>query len=61
MAEDGKAVLKMMFNYLGRAIDDFDFLSSDGMHELTKVRIENKLLHSGNLQDLITHLKRLVK
>lgn len=59
MTEDDKAICKMIVNYLERAIDSIQELSPDGAHELAIAIADNELPHTGDLEALVTNVKKL--
>jgi len=59
MSDDDKAIFKMIANYLHRAIDAIEQLSPDGAHALAIVISDNELPHVGDLETLVTNLKKL--
>lgn len=59
MSEDDKAICKMIVNYLDRAIDAIQELSPDGAHALAIAIADNELPHTGDLESLVTNLKKL--
>ncbi len=59
MTDDDKAVCKMIASYLERAIDAIQELSPDGAHNLAIVIADNELPHTGDLEALVTNLKKL--
>ena len=61
MSEDDKAIFKMIADYLQRAVDSINELSPEGQHILSVVVSEFELPHEGDLETLITQLRKIAK
>lgn len=59
MNELDKAICKMIADYLDKATEAIEHLSPDGAHEVAVVIADNELPHVGDLQILVTNLKKL--